>query len=300
MIKKFFLGVLTLLVLSALGGYLYFDNKFTPPENSLQLTGTGEVTIQWVGSAEIPYKAMLVPVQIKGFSKTYYLQLDYGAPNSMLFSVPLKELDSLTRSAGNSNFDALFIGEMKMERSGLYLKEYGVSLKENELPIIGTLGSDILEKRVVEMDFEKGICQFTLETPQTDWEALSFNKRKLVFQAKVNEKSLKLLFDSGTSAYQWITDKENWEESRIPGAPIREDKANSWGRTLQVYTAPAQGRVQMGTAEIALEEVTYVEGYSTSQELLMRFSGMQGMIGNKFFLGKTLTLDVRNERYSLK
>ena len=300
MIKKTLLVLLGLLVLSIIGGYFYFDNKFTPPENSLQLSGTGEVDIQWVGSAKVPYQAMLLPVQVNGFSETYYLQLDYGAPNTMLFTVPLKELDSLTRSEGKPDFSSLHLGDMKMERAGFYLKEYGNSIKDNQYPIIGTLGSDILEKRVVEMDFEKGHFRFTLESPQADWTTLSFDKRKLIFHAKINERDLKLLFDSGTSAYQWITDKGNWEEARVPDGPVREDKANSWGRTLYVYTAPAKGLVQMGDVGIPLQEVTYVEGYSMTQELLMRFSGMEGMIGNKFFLGKTLVLDVKNQRYSLK
>lgn len=300
MIKKTLLVLLGLLVLSIIGGYFYFDNKFTPPENSLQLSGTGEVDMQWVGSAKVPYRALLLPVQVNGFSETYYLQLDYGAPNTMLFTVPLKELDSLTRSAGKPDFSSLDLGGMKIKRAGFYLKEYGYSIKDKQYPIIGTLGSDILEKRVVEMDFEKGHCRFTLESPQEDWTPLSFDKRKLIFHAKVNERSLKLLFDSGSSAYQWITDKGNWEEARVPDGPIREDKANSWGKTLYVYTAPAKGLVQMGKVGIPLQEVTYVEGYSMTQELLMRFSGMEGMIGNKFFLGKTLVLDVKNQRYSLK
>lgn len=300
MIKKTLLVLLGLLLLSIIGGYWYFDRKFTPPQNQLEVLGTAEVDLHWKGTAENPNSFLLLPVQIEGFKRTFYLQLDYGAPNSLLYKVPLEELDQRAEAEERLEFDALNLGSMELSRDGFFLLDYGVSLDQKEYPVIGTLGADILEKRVVTMDFVQERCHFTEEAPSAYWESLSFNKRKLLFEARINERALNLLFDSGSSGYQWITDKKNWEQARVPQAAVREEKGNSWGRTLTVYTSAAQGDITMGQTQVPLREVTYVEGYSRTQELLMRFSGMEGMIGNKFFLGRTLVLDVKNERYSLK
>ena len=301
MIKKILLAFLALILLSSLGGYFYFDRKFTPPENALQVQGEAQaVSFQWEASDTNPYRALLLPVQLDGFSKTYYLQFDFGAPNSVLYKPFVTSLDSLHLKEGRNTFNSIDLGGLQLQRQGFYLKEYGSGLLDQEIPIIGTLGADILEKRIVELNFQTAQCSFVNEVDEKAWEKLNFNKRKLLFNAHLDKRELKLLYDSGTSGYQWITNKKNWEELRVSGAEVKEEKGNSWGNTLQVYTTQAKGKVAMGRNQIDLQEVTYVAGYSTTQELLMRFSGMQGMIGNKFFLGKTLVLDVKNERYCLE
>lgn len=301
MIKKILLAFLALILLSSLGGYFYFDQKFTPPENALQVKGEARaISFQWEASDTNPYQALLLPVKLDGNTNIYYLQFDFGAPNSVLYKPFVTALDSLHLKEGGAAFSSLDLGGLQLQRQGFYLKEYGSGQLEQEFPIIGTLGADILEERIVEMNFQTAQCSFVNSVDEKVWEKVNFNKRKLLFNAHLNERELKLLYDSGTSGYQWITDKKNWEDLRVPGAEVKEEKGNSWGNTLQVFTTQAQGTVTMGENQIDLQEVTYVDGYSTTQELLMRFSGMQGMIGNKFFLGKTLVLDVRNERYCLE
>lgn len=301
MIKKILLAFLALILLSSFGGYFYFDRKFTPPENALQVEGEARaVSFQWEASETNPYRALLLPVQLDGHSKIYYLQFDFGAPNSVLYTPFVTSLDSLHLKERRKKFSRIDLGGLQLRRQGFYLKDYGSGLLDQEMPIIGTLGADILEKRIVEMNFQTAQCSFVNAVDEKAWENLDFNKRKLLFKAHLNQRELKLLYDSGTSGYQWITDKKNWEELRVPGAKVKEEQGNSWGNTLQVYTTQAKGVVTMGKNQIDLQEVTYVAGYSTTQELLMRFSGMQGMIGNKFFLGKTLVLDVKNERYCLE
>jgi len=56
----------------------------------------------------------------------------------------------------------------------------------------------------------------------------------------------------------------------------------------------------MGDVTLDLTEVTYIEGTSTMQNVLMRFSGMQGMIGNKLFLEHKLTLDCKKGYYRVE
>jgi hypothetical protein len=56
---------------------------------------------------------------------------------------------------------------------------------------------------------------------------------------------------------------------------------------------------KFGHEEIPLKEVTYIEGTSFIQNLLMYFSGMGGMIGNKLFMGKVLILDATNQKFAV-
>lgn len=75
---------------------------------------------------------------------------------------------------------------------------------------------------------------------------------------------------------------------------------NSWGKTLLAHTVPTAASLQLaGGGRLPLGTVTYIEGTSWAQQLLMRASGMGGMLGNEPFAAHTLILDVRGGRFGL-
>jgi hypothetical protein len=126
-----------------------------------------------------------------------------------------------------------------------------------------------------------------------------FKKRRVLLPAKGEKGELKLLYDTGTSAYQLITDPSTWEKLRRKDAEVLEELGNSWGKKLQVFSAPANSSLLLDHTTLNLTKVTYIEGTSGIQNLLMRFSGMNGMIGNQLFEGHVLRLDARNEKFQL-
>ena len=67
------------------------------------------------------------------------------------------------------------------------------------------------------------------------------------------------------------------------------------GHTVQALAAA----LSLGPLALPLGTVTYMEGTSWTQNLLMRFSGMGGMLGNEPFTRHTVILDVRGGRFGL-
>lgn len=108
------------------------------------------------------------------------------------------------------------------------------------------------------------------------------------------------MYDSGTSGYELITQKEVWEKYKTKNSIIKTEKGNSWGNTLAVFSASANKKIHFGSLALKLSEVTYIEGTSDLQKFLMKRSGMQGMIGNKLFLNHKLILDCKNEKFKLE
>lgn len=52
----------------------------------------------------------------------------------------------------------------------------------------------------------------------------------------IGNENLKLMYDSGTSGYELIMNRDKWEKYR-KGGEVKIDKGNSWGKVLTVMTA---------------------------------------------------------------
>ena len=308
--KKVALIILTIIVLSLLGEYFYFQKKFTPPENYLNVSGTTEnIPIKWISGNENQHVALLIPVKIQGINKTLYMQFDSGSAITVFYK---KSLESISEKFPNQikiNIEknqistGFTIGNMKVNSVVFQFLNYG-SIIDFDNPdaenIIGTIGTDLLEKRIIILDFKNSKCSFLEQISEENFTAFEFKKRKILIPSKIENQDLKLLFDTGTSGYELITQKEIWEKYKIENSPIKAEKGNSWGNTLDVYSASAKKKIAFGNLSLNLSEVTYIEGTSKLQKFLMKRSGMQGMIGNKLFLQHKLILDCKNEKYKLE
>lgn len=309
-IKKIVFVIVVVFILSSIGGYYYFDKKFTPPQNYLKVSGVSEnLIIKWVSNNDNPYAALLLPVQIKGIEKQFYMQLDFGSPITMFYKNSLQSVQTVFRNQivlnKNSNQIALhFILENMQVSSDMFkLLDYGDKVNfedKNANNIIGTIGTDLLEKRIIIVDFKKGICSFKDKMLEDAFSEFEFKKRKILIPAKIGNESLKLLYDSGTSGYELITNKSEWEKYKIKNSKIKTHNGNSWGNTLTVISAPANQEIKLGNRKLKLSEVTYIEGTSKIQNILMKLSGMQGMIGNKILLNNKIILDCKNEKFKIE
>lgn len=304
--KRILLLLAALLLIAAAGGYFYFDRKFTPEDNYLQVTGNADrIPIVWEGegTAEAPRNALLLPVKLRGIPITCYMQLDMGSPVTLLYATPLQALrrqyrQQMSAIAGTAKLD-LQLGTMRIASDRFKIIPYG------KLPgasvIIGTIGTDLLEHRVLVMDLRNNYCSFIKNTPgpvaHRPYLPFEFKKRRIMLPAVIDGEALSLLFDSGSSAFWLIVDKKRWEKYRLPGGRINKEKGNSWGRSLSIFTAAADKKIQIGNADLGLSTVTYIEGTSMMQRLLMKASGMQGMIGTQLFIGRVLVIDAQHRRF---
>lgn len=308
--KKIAIVFLVSIVLFLFGGYFYFQNKFSPPENYLKVSGIAEnIPIKWISSDETSHSALLLPIKIDGIDQTFFMQFDSGSHSTVFYKIALKSIaekfqNQLKIDPKNNPISTSFsIGNMKVISNNFEVLDYGKKVDfdnpkaEN---IIGTIGTDLLEKRITILDFKNNQYSFIEKIEETDFTPFEFKKRKILIPSKIENENLKLLYDSGSSGYELITTKEIWQKYRIKNSTVKTEKGNSWGNTLSVYSASAKRKIQFKNLTFDLSEVTYIEGTSELQKILMKRSGMQGMIGNKLFLNHKLILDCKNEKFKLK
>ncbi len=311
---KIILALFTFLVASAVGGHFYFDKKFTPPKNHLVVKGnSNKVPITWLKTEVSPISALLLPVKIKEIPTQFYMQLDFGSPTTVFYSKPIASIqkkyplqfDQVDSSATRS-LD-FHLSDMVVSSSRFKIINYGDPISWNgkdEFHIIGTIGTDLLEKRVLMLDFKDDHCDFTESIPNDtnlrQYVNFEFKKRRILLPAKIEEEEVTLLYDSGTSAFELITSKKVWDKYAEKDSKPTVNKGNSWGNTLTTYTASSNESIWFGKTKMDLSEVTYIEGTSLIQNTLMQLSGMQGMVGNKLFLGRTVVLDCRNQKYLIR
>ena len=309
--RKIMLVLLAIVVISSIGGYFYFNNKFTPSENYLTVLGTsGKIPFKWVFDETNPNTALLLPVKLKGVTQIFYMQLDFGSPTTLFYSKAINSIQSQYPGAAHFKNDKKTIalefnlGNMAISSHSFKTLNYGktVEWKPKAVNIIGTIGTDLLEKRLITLRFNKNYCSFTNNNRLREGTSFNFEKRRILFPAKIGNKNLKLLYDSGTSGYELITGRKEWENYRLKKTETKTkiENGNSWGKTLTIVTAPSNKKIVIGKLEFKLSEVTYIKGTSKIQNLLMKFSGMQGMIGNKLFLNNTIIIDCKNEKFKIE
>ena len=308
-LKVTLFAFLAIFVVSSVAGFLYFEKKFTPPENHLQVEGiSDEVPIEWISNESNPNVALLLPVKVEGISKKFFMQLDFGSPSTIFYSRSLNSLQARFSTVPYSENDReivslkFHLGQMEISSDKFKVIDFGeeIDWEQKGMNIIGTIGTDLLERRLTTIDFKMNYCSFSNSRSLSGFKAFDFKKRKLLFPAKIGGERLKLLYDSGTSGYELITSQDEWNKYRLKNTNIELENGNSWGNKLTVILAPAKADVHIGGARLNLSEVTYIEGTSQIQNILMKLSGMQGMIGNKLFLNHTLIIDCKNEKFKVE
>ncbi|MFD2720923.1 hypothetical protein ACFST9_19540 [Hymenobacter monticola] len=319
-LSKILLAIFALFVLSGIGGYFYFRKQFQAPANQLtvsQLPATSRFAwrADTTGSHITPHAVLLVPVTLPNCPRTCYLQFDTGAPYSLLYSHALAALQARYPATGPAlkpQADALqnfqfAIGQGQVAARTIRVREMGARTlpADSAAPfVIGTLGTDVLEGRVLIIDYARQRFELRTNVPdslarQAVFAPMTFEQRRLLLNAGLKEADKQLYFDSGSSAFALLTSQATWQEMARPGAPDQVTPVNSWGKTLTAHTVPTAASLQIGTRTLPLGTVTYIDGTSFMERMLMQFSGMGGMLGNEVFSQHTLILDVKGRRYGL-
>lgn len=309
------LSLVGLIVVGAIGAYFYFKKAFTPDPNYLELTeASGAVPIHWVKSKDSDIAAMYLPIQFSGIPDTFYLQFDTGAPSTLLYKKSMLAIrerypDQMgyLDSTSVTTEQTFLLGQMEVHSPQFKLydrEEKPIDWESGRKVKIGTLGADIIDKKLTVMDFQKHRCFFGSQLPDfgqsLEFHELKFNLRKVLIPAEVAGKKRKLLHDSGTSGFEFITNKKNWNRLSKAGAEPQEAfKVRSWKKQLTAFNIASDRQIDFESMSIPLQQVTYIEGTSFLQRLGVQLTGMGGMIGNQIFLGKVLVLDCPKRKYAL-
>lgn len=301
-LKRIVLVLLVVLVLIVLGGYLYFDHKFTPEENYLTVENeSGPVSLMWLGEEK---NVLLLPITFPADTTTYYLQFDTGSPCTVFYSNSIKAIRQVSVHNGRAK-TSFCIGKTKITSATFQVLDFGNSIgKDDAVKIIGTAGADILDQRKTVLNFRENYIALNLSKVPEQFEGrlfdFAFRKRKIIINGLLKGKEEQFLFDSGTSAFELLTSKEVWEQLRLKDAKVNVEESASWGNVLTSYTASCRQHIDFNGKDIHLNDVTYVEGFSQVQYSMMKFSGMTGMLGNKLFLNSCLYIDCNENKMGIE
>lgn len=300
---KILLAIFVIAILSSIIGFFYFDKKFTPEKNYLNVKNeSGKIPIKW-GNGK---NSLLLPIKISGNSTTYFMQFDTGSPSTIFYKKTIENIPNIKINRQNETATTKFsLGNLTISSDKFKVLNYGDKNDKNDtLKIIGTIGSDILENRITLLNFKENFLEFNLNAIPNNFvnkfSDFQFKKRKIIVKGKLRNKDEKFLYDTGASAYQLLTNKEVWQNLKLANSEVKIEKGNSWGNTLTTFTAKANEEIILGKSKIHLNEVTYVEGFSKTQHLLMKFSGMTGMLGNTIFLNNKILIDGKSMKIGME
>lgn len=316
-LAKILLAIFALFVLGGIGSYFYFRKEFQAPANQLVVSQLPATTpFIWGATRELPHAVLLVPISVPNCPRTCYFQFDTGAPCALLTSNALDVLRAeypATRAAlqvrGDSVRNFQFaIGPGQVRARNMRVKAYASIMKlpahPNEPFIIGTLGTDVIDGRVLTIDYAR--MRLTLGStapdsllPRAAFVPMSFKERRLLLNVGLQGQPKELMFDTGCSAFSLLTSEGNWQKMARPAATAQTVPVNSWGKTLTAHTVATAAAMQFGATTVPLGTVSYIEGMGFMQSTLTRFSGMGGMLGNAPFNQQTIILDVKNGRFGL-
>ncbi len=308
-------SLLGLIIVIAIGGYLFFKKAFTPEPNYLEMTESSNfVSIRWVKSKQSDIAGLLLPIKIEGIPHTFYMQFDTGAPSTLLYKKTMRaihkkypEYVSKIDSTSTTIKQTIQLGDMEVHSDQFTLyerSERDIDWTKDTMIRIGTLGADVIDKKLTILDFKKQQCYFGEKLPSicqgVEFHDLKFKLRKVLIPAEVAGKKRKLLHDTGTSGFEFITNEKTWKKLSKKGAePEEAFKVRSWKRQLTAFNIATDKKISFPPLDIALNQVTYVKGTSFMQRAGMRLTGMGGMIGNQIFMDKILILDCKNKKYSI-
>lgn len=319
--KRILLAIIILLIAASIGGYFYFRNQFKAQASQFEtLQDTYSMPFQWIsdslGGELNPYSAMVLSVTIPGCGRKFRMQFDLGSPSSLFYK---NKMEAINLKYRNLNFHeqdgkdwllnySFTIAQMKVTNRKIRVWPYdasGISWTDTtKVEIIGTIGSDIIDDKILIIDYPHQIITLTSRladsiSTKIHMTPFKWEERKVLLPVIIHKQKTNLYFDTGSSAFSLLTDHATWKVLSRKNAPVHQFGVNSWGKTLTAFTAPTDYSVEFNSISIPIMNVTYIEGTSFIQNLLMRFSGMGGMTGNKLFLEKTILIDTRKKEFGI-
>lgn len=256
------------------------------------------------------YAAMIIPVKLECCPKQFYMQFDVGVPYSLFYRNKLKAISSqyplTVPDSINIGMELSFIvGKTKIIAHEMMLEQSGdtqMNWDNSAIEIIGTLGADFIGNKTVLIDYPGKKISIGYKIPKKPGLTLSdfiYANRSIILPALIKGKKTMLYFDSGSSAFELLTNKETAAMLALPGATSVTYPVTSWGKILSATSYASGDSIEIASIKMPLNKVTYIEGASDDQVNRMMKMGIGGMTGNKLFLHSILVLDIKNKQFGI-
>ncbi|TKC10550.1 hypothetical protein FA048_10230 [Pedobacter polaris] len=289
------------------------------PTNKLSLpVAAYKLKFKWQGDSVLnkweQHSAILIPVKLKNCPKTFYMQFDLGSPYSLFYSNKLKAIsdkypsavvpETPAKATTAINFMLHNVQINATEIATTNLGKVEINWKDKKsIEIIGTIGADLIDQKVLVIDYPGQTLVISPEIPSklkeiqlTDF---VYMRKSIMLPAKLNGKQTLLFFDTGSSRYSLLADQKTAQSLAQPNGKATTSKVSSWGRMLTANSLQTSANITIAGYELPIGHVTYMEGVSSAQVDMMKGLGIGGMTGNKLFLNYKLILDTKDKKFAL-
>ena len=270
--------------------------------------------------------AIYLPARISGIAGEYYMQLDTGAPRTMLYDIPYKQilreqnaLSSEVADGRSSNrFSAVSftgsIGRFDLTHVPFLLYEdYGIPIShKGKYPKIGTIGLDIFREHPLILDFPKR--QFAV-LGRGDSIPLALERRANYFEVTVRDGLLfipvfydeqpidSIFYDTGSSIFPLVTTRSLWQRltGRTGDEPDNEHLTiYSWGKQVVMTGARTKKSLRVGSVRVANTMVYFAPPEARNLSFENSPVKANGLVGNAlFFDDKTVIIDIPHTRMAI-
>lgn len=268
----------------------------------------------WMTSKDSQYSAMLIPVKLSGCPRVFYMQFDTGSPYSLLYRNKLKAIGNQygesVRVSDTTEKLLQFpfhVGNMPILAKEITVQQFdstSINRNKNAIEIIGTLGTDLIDNKIACINYPKKYILITnsynIEKTGAAWSVFIYEKRRILLPFSIREEQRLAYFDTGSSAFELLTDKTTAMRLSSPNATPTSREVESWGKSLKVVSIPTADSIEIAFQKLPLYNITYMEGISDAQVNAMKKTGIGGMAGNGIFLKRILVLDTRNKKFCVQ
>ncbi len=247
--------------------------------------------------------AMSVPFNIE--NKTYRFQFDLGANMTLIYDkcfektefIKNKKIDKPMEAAGhqvftvdNQNFS---VGKLKVEN----YKLHGLLNFEQE-EACGVVGADLFQNKYLIIDFpnQKATVSDKLKTnKKIDFVDIKIINNKPILPLEIDGKVYHFQYDNGASIFPIVSYKKNFQNLIESSEIIENFNIRNFNNPLIVKAIKTNKEINIGKSTFNTKEFWFTDQdyFSFEQQ------GIDGIIGNVFFLDKTIVIDFKNKKFGI-
>lgn len=250
-------------------------------------------------------KGKIIPLEKEGS-----FQFDLGAPRSVIYGKAFepnsleKFVTDKTATLNSQEVPVLnltiSVGDLSVTSPAL-LKDFG----EGEIdgsPIVGTVGADLVDGRILIVDFPHQRIAVVDSLPEVFVEKTRFAeltrtpRGHLFVRVEVNGKETLAMYDSGSSIFGLITTREIWEDL-TDGEVIDSFKITAWGKVHTVYAGRGKAKITVAGEPIRVDTIHYVDMEGLGD--FLRQANAIGIMGNRPMWDRTIVVDTKGGRFGI-
>jgi hypothetical protein len=270
--------------------------------------------------------AIYLRVKISGLAGEYYMQLDTGAPRTMLYGVPYKQIlqehnalsPEVAEGKSSNRFSTVSfsgsIGRLGLTDVPVLLyRDYGTPIsRKNKYPKIGTIGLDIFREHPLILDFPRR--RFAV-LGKGDSIPLALEQRATFFEVTVRDGLMfipvfydeqqidNIFYDTGSSIFPLVTTRSIWQ--KLTGRTGDESDNEhltifSWGKEVVMTGARMKKSLRVGSRSVGRSMVYFAPPEAENLSFEKSPFKVSGLVGNALFYDDDLVIiDLPRKRMAI-